>query len=134
MRQVQALGSQALISPQTLHHSELREQIARGGASVRASRADRIRRQFATRIGGRLYLQRQASVEPVFGTTRAGRGLRVFLHHGFENNHHLWRFDMAVHNLKEINVRFRAAIAPPPPPSTPRRATNGNPTPTQSPA
>ncbi|MDF1523094.1 MAG: transposase, partial [Trueperaceae bacterium] len=63
---------------------------------------DRMRRRLATKAGKRLYLQRQASVEPVFGTTKGARGLRQFLHRGTEKNHHLFRFDMAVHNVLKI--------------------------------
>jgi hypothetical protein len=74
-----------------------------------------------TKEGKRLYLQRQASVEPVFGTTRGARCLQQFHHRGLEKNHHLWRFDLAVHNVMKIIGHLRAASAPTHSPRTRRR-------------
>ena len=71
-------------------------------------------RRLATREGKRLYVARQGSVEPVFGLTKHARGLRQFLHRGLATNHHLFRFDMAAHNvLKIIKELARRLPAPP---------------------
>ena len=135
VQHVQSLGAEALIPPQKLRHSEWREQASpRGRIPAGLTRAQRMRRRLATKAGKRLYLQRQASVEPVFGTTRAARGLQQFQHRGLEKNHHLWRFDLAVHNLMKIITRLRAAITPPAPPGTRRRASDRVAIPAGSPA
>ena len=135
VQHVQDLGAEALIPPQKLRHSEWREQTApKGRIPAGLSRAERMRRRLATKAGKRLYLQRQASIEPVFGTTRAARGLQQLHHRGLEKNHHLWRFDLAVHNLRKIITRLRAAIAPPAPPGTTRRTSDRAATPAGSPA
>jgi len=123
VQHVQDLGAEALIPPDKLRHSEWREQVApTGRIPASLTRAERMRRRLATKTGKRLYLQRQASVEPVFGTTRCGRGLQQFMHRGLEKNHHLWRFDLAVHNLMKIISHLRAAITPSAPPRRRRRA------------
>ncbi len=98
-----AVGSDALIPPDKLRRSEWRAQQApKGRIPKDLSIPDRMRRKLATKAGKRLYLQRQASVEPMFGTTKTARGLQQFLHRGLEKNHHLFRFDMAVHNVLKI--------------------------------
>ena len=72
-------------------------------------------------------------VESVFGATRAVRGLQQFHHRGLEKNHHLWRFDLAVHNLmKKIIARLQAAISPTAPPETRRSGTDCTATPAGS--
>lgn len=98
-----ALGAEPLIPPDKTRRSEWRAQQApKGRIPKNLSRKDRMRRRLATKEGKRLYLQRQASVEPVFGTTKTARGLLQFLHRGVAKNHHLFRFDMAVHNVLKI--------------------------------
>jgi transposase len=111
VQHVQDLGAEALIPPEKVRHSVWREQVApTGRIPANLSPADRMRRRLATKTGKRLYLQRQASVEPVFGTTRGARGLQQFHHRGLEKNHHLWRFDLAVHNLMKIIGHLRAGL------------------------
>lgn len=103
LEHIEALGAEPLIPPDKIRRSEWRAQQAPKGRIPKSlSRKDRMRRRLATKEGKRLYLQRQASVEPVFGTTKTGRGLQQFLHRGVEKNHHLFRFDMAVHNVLKI--------------------------------
>ncbi len=135
VQHVQDLGAEALIPPEKVRHSVWREQVApTGRIPASLGRADRMRRRLATKAGKRLYLQRQASVEPVFGTTRGARGLQQFHHRGLEKNHHLWRFDLAVHNLMKIIGHLRAAITPTKPPRARRGGPHHNPSPAASPA
>ena len=127
VQHVQDLGAEALIPPEKVRHSVWREQVApTGRIPANLSRADRMRRRLATKTGKRLYLQRQASVEPVFGTTRSARGLQQFHHRGLEKNHHLWRFDLAVHNLMKIIKHVRSALPPIQSPGAHRRGTHHN--------
>ena len=122
-----ALGSEALIPPDKIRRSEWRAQQApKGRIPQSLSIQDRMRRRLATKEGKRLYLQRQASVEPVFGATKAARGLQQFLHRGTEKNHHLFRFDMAVHNVLKILRRAQHCLNRPP--STPSGRQRSTPT------
>jgi transposase len=110
-----ALGSDALIPPDKVRRSEWRAQRSPTGRIPKdLSIQDRMRRRLATKAGKRLYLQRQASVEPVFGATKVGRGLQQFLHRGLEKNHHLFRFDMAVHNVLKILRHAKQDLTSPP--------------------
>jgi transposase len=105
------LGVEALIPPDRIRGSEWRAQQApRGRIPKNLSQQDRMRRKLATKEGKRYYLQRQASVEPVFGNTKANRGLRQFLHRGLDKNHHLFRFDMAAHNALKILREVQRAL------------------------
>lgn len=135
VQHVHDLGAEALIPPEKVRHSVWREQTSpKGRIPANLSRADRMRRRLATKAGKRLYLQRQASVEPVFGTTRHARGLQQFHHRGLEKNHHLWRLDLAVHNLMKIITHLRAAMAPTSSPRTRRRTARSGAATTPSPA
>jgi len=64
----------------------------------------------ATKRGKRLPLKRQASVEPVFGTTKVARSLQQSLHRGLEEDRHLFRFDMAVHIDMKITLQLQRAL------------------------
>lgn len=114
LEHAERLGAEPLIPPDKIRRAEWRAQQApKGRIPNGLSRKDRMRRRLATKEGKRLYLQRQASVEPVYGTTKAGRGLQQFLHRGVEKNRHLFRFDMAVHNVLKIVRQIQRSLAPP---------------------
>ena len=113
VRHVEGLGAEALIPPDKVRHREWRAQRSpKGRIPNGITDKDRMRRKLATKRGKVLYLKRQASVEPVFGTTKAARGLRQFLHRGLEKNRHLFRFDMAVHNVMKIIRQLQRALEP----------------------
>ena len=112
---IEGLGCEALIPPDKIRHAAWRRQRApRGRIPKRLSRKDLMRRRLATQQGKRLYVARQGSVEPVFGATKHARGLRQFLHRGLANNHHLFRFDMAAHNLLKIIKELARRVPAPP--------------------
>lgn len=114
VEQVEALGIEPFIPPDKIRHAEWRAQQAPKGRIPKAlSPEDRMRRKLATKEGKRQYQKRQTSVEPVFGQTKECRGLRQFLHRGLEKNHHLFRFDMAVHNIWKIIRQIQRCFAPP---------------------
>jgi transposase len=115
LRHAEGLGVEALIPPDRVRRSEWRaQQSPKGRIPKNLSQQDRMRRKLATKEGKRYYLQRQASVEPMFGTTKANRGLQQFLHRGLNKNHHLFRFDMVVHNVLKILGQVQRCLAPPP--------------------
>jgi transposase len=111
VQRIEELGAEALIPPDKVRHSEWRAQRSpKGRIPNDISSRDRMRRKLATKRGKRLYLKRQASVEPVFGTLKCARGLQQFLHRGLEKNHHLFRFDMAVHNITKLIRQLQQAL------------------------
>ena len=71
----------------------------------------------------RLYLQRQARVEPVFGNVKGARGPRQFLLRGAEKNHHLFRLDMVAHNVLKIVRHMQRVGYPGGPPRQPMNLT-----------
>ena len=108
-----ALEIDALIPPEKLKHSQWRQRKApRGRIPNAITPKDLMRRKLATQKGKRAYARRQGSVEPVFGITKQQRALRQFLHRGVEKNHHLFRFDMAVHNLMKIIKHLQRLTRP----------------------
>lgn len=116
LEHAERLGVEPLIPPDKIRRKDWRRQQAPKGRIPKGlSRKDRMRRRLATKDGKRLYLQRQASIEPVYGTTKAGRGLQQFLHRGVDKNHHLFRFDMAVHNVLKIVRQVQRCLEPPHP-------------------
>ena len=118
---VERLGCEALIPPDKIRHAAWRRQRAPTGRIPKnLSGKDRMRRRLATQHGKRRYLERQASVEPVFGATKQARGLRQFLHRGLDVNHHLFRFDMAAHNALKIIQRLASRLPTPSKPAVGR--------------
>ena len=98
----------AFIPPDRLKHGDARRQKPPVGRIPNsASRADRMRRRLQTQHGRTRYKMRRCSVEPVFGQTKAARGLRQFLHRGRDKVCDFWRFEGAAHNLLKI---FRAGL------------------------
>lgn len=92
-----ASGSEALIPPDKSRRWCPRQVLkGRIRTSKDLSGQDLMRCRPATKEGKRLYLQRQARVEPLFGSTKATRSLQQFLCRGLDKNHHLFRFDVAV--------------------------------------
>lgn len=104
---VSAVGAEAFILLDRVRHHQWRAQRSpRGRIPEGLSSQDRMRRKLATKAGKRCYLRRQASGEPVFEYTKSGRSLTQLLHRGIDKNHHLVRFDMAVHNILKIIRAF----------------------------
>jgi hypothetical protein len=94
----------------------------REGASVEefdaqnAVDAEPMRLHLATRTGERYDLQRRTSIEPVFGTADAARGLQWFQRRLWERSHRLSRFGLAVHHLLEIIGCRLTVVTPATPP------------------
>ena len=73
----------------------------------RRSVADRMRRTLRTKRGRRLYAQRQAIVEPVFGQIKQGRGFRQFLVRGLRNVRGEWALICTTHNVLKLWTALR---------------------------
>lgn len=101
-------GADALIPPDKMPHRIWREQqFVTGPPPEDATPEDAMRHKLRTREGLEAYKQRQMSVEPVFGQVKGNRGLRQFLHRGLEKARHMWRFDLAAHNILKM---FRKGV------------------------
>ncbi|MBV8515272.1 MAG: IS1182 family transposase, partial [Acidobacteria bacterium] len=62
----------------------------------------KMRERLATAEGRRLYQQRQAVVEPVFGRIKEARGIRRFLLRGLASVHAEWLMICMTHNLLKL--------------------------------
>ncbi len=70
----------------------------------------RMRELLATETGKALYATRKATVEPVFGQIKEGRGIRRFRLRGLTRAGCEWKLICATHNLLKL-FRHRAALA-----------------------
>jgi hypothetical protein len=66
----------------------------------------RMTRKLRTKTGRAVYAKRKTIVEPVFGQTKEGRGLRRFLLRGLEQVHGEWTLWSTTHNLLKL-FRFQ---------------------------
>ena len=63
---------------------------------------DRMRRKLQTKRGRQRYALRMATVEPVFGQIKAGRGFRQFLLRGLDKVNGEWSLICTGHNLLKL--------------------------------
>lgn len=97
-----------IIPPDKMPHRVWREQnFTNEPVPEDASPKEAMRHRLRTEEGLADYKQRQMTVEPVIGQTKGNRGLRQFLHRGVEKARHMWRFDLAAHNILKL---FRAGV------------------------
>jgi transposase len=79
-------------------------------SAPRTEEAVRMRELLASETGKTLYATRKATVEPVFGQIKEGRGIRRFRIRGLFGTRCEWKFICATHNLLKL-FRHRAAQA-----------------------
>ena len=75
-----------------------------------------MRRNLQTKRGRKRYVLRMATVEPVFGQIKQGRGFREFLLRGLEKVQGEWSLICTGHNLLKL-FRHCCPLANPTPPS-----------------
>jgi len=97
-----ALGCRPLIPPDRQLHSQVVPAAPRGRPPAGLSVADRMRRTLRTTRGRRLYAQRKAIVEPVFGQIKQGRGYRQFLLRGMQQVRGEWALICTTHNVLKL--------------------------------
>ena len=68
-----------------------------------------MRRKLRTKRGRQRYVLRMATVEPVFGQIKQGRGFRQFLLRGLEKVQGEWSLIFTGHNLLKL-FRFGLAV------------------------
>lgn len=117
------LGCRLLIPPDRRRHGQVVPTALRGRPPAGLSVADRMRRTLRTTRGRRLYAQRKAIVEPVFGQIKQGRGYRQFLLRGMRQVRGEWALICTTHNMLKL---WRALRQRHHRPSTELRALSGN--------
>ena len=74
----------------------------RGRIPAHLSRRERMDRKLLTQRGRRLYKQRSQIIEPVFGQTKACRGISRFQRRGLANCRSEWKLICGTHNLLKL--------------------------------
>ena len=98
---LQALGVDPFVAPEKTRHGHQPPAAPRGRIPRHISPGDRMRRKLQTRRGRQRYALRMATVEPVFGQIKQGRGFRQFLLRGLAKVQGEWPRICTGHNLLE---------------------------------
>lgn len=104
---IATLGCEPLIPPDRQAHGRTTPAAPRGRPPAGLSVADRMRRTLRTARGRRLYGQRKAIVEPVFGQIKQGRGFRQFLLRGLQQVRGEWTLICTTHNVLKLWTALR---------------------------
>jgi hypothetical protein len=107
VRGAEALGCDPHIATGRRKHDEPRAKV-RGRPPNDLSVKQRMRRKLATLKGSANYAKRKWVVEPVFGQTKAARGLRQLLLRGLAKARHEWALICATHNLRKLHAAAAA--------------------------
>ena len=105
--ELQTLGTDPFIAPEKTRHGHKPPPAPRGRIPKALSPRDRMRRKLQTKRGRQRYALRMATVEPVFGQIKQGRGFRQFLLRGLEKVNGEWSLICTGHNLLKL---FRHGI------------------------
>ena len=105
---IHALGVDPFIAPDQTRHGRVVAPAPRGRIPRHLSARDRMRRKLRTKRGRERYALRMATVEPVFGQVKQGRGFRQFLLRGLDKVNGEWMLICMGHNLLKL---FRAGAA-----------------------
>ena len=112
-----ALGTDPFIAPEKTRHGQQPPPAPRGRISQHLSPRDRMRRKLQTRRGRQRYALRMATVEPVFGQIKQGRGFREFLLRGLQKVQGEWSLICTGHNLLKLFRNCSVSVSPAPPSS-----------------
>ncbi len=104
---LRAEGVDDYVCPDKLRHGQ-EPPKAVGRIPAHMSFMDRVRRKLLTKKGRATYGRRKGIVEPVFGQTKQGRGLRQFLLRGLEKADGEWKLWCLTHNVLKM---WRSAMA-----------------------
>ena len=104
-----ALGTDPYVAPEKTRHGRVLPPAPRGRIPNHLSPRDRMRRKLLTKKGRERYALRMATVEPVFGQIKQGRGFRQFLLRGLEKVKGEWLLFCTGHNLLKL-FRFGARL------------------------
>ena len=109
---LRALGTDPFIAPEQTRHGRKPPPAPRGRIPQGLSTRDRMRRKLQTKRGRQRYALRMATVEPVFGQIKQGRGFRQFLLRGLEKVQGEWSLICTGHNLLKL-FKFGNSIVNP---------------------
>ncbi len=109
---LQALGVEPFIAPDQTRHGKMPPPAPRGRIPNHLSPRDRMRRKLQTKRGHQRYTLRMATVEPVFGQIKQGRGFRQFLPRGLDKVNGEWSLICTGHNLLKLFRNGWASIRP----------------------
>ena len=107
VEELYALGTDPYVAPEKTRHGRVLPPAPRGRIPKQLSPKDRMRRKLLTKKGRERYALRMATVEPVFGQIKQGRGFRQFLLRGLEKVKGEWSLICTGHNLLKL-FRFGA--------------------------
>ena len=99
---LQDLGVDPFIAPEQTRHGHRPPPAPRGRIPKALSPRDRMKRKLRTKRGRQRYALRMATVEPVFGQIKQGRGFRQFLLRGLEKAQGEWSLICTGHNLLKL--------------------------------
>ena len=99
---LQELGIDPFIAPEKTRHGYRPPPAPKGRIPKARSPRDRMRRKLQTKRGRKRYALRMATVEPVFGQIKQGRGFRQFLLRGLEKVNGEWSLICTGHNLLKL--------------------------------
>ena len=110
------MGTDPFIAPEKTRHGHQPPPAPGGRIPKHLSPRDRMRRKLQTKRGRKRYALRMATVEPVFGQIKEGRGFPQFLLRGLANVQGEWSLICTGHNLLKL-FRSRPLSVNPTPPS-----------------
>jgi transposase len=84
-------------------HSDKPEKVPRGREPAGLTRVQKMRRKLLTKAGRKIYAQRKAIVEPVFGQIKQARGIRQFLLRGLQKARGEWGLICLTHNVLKMH-------------------------------
>lgn len=94
-------GLDVFVATGKVKHGEVLPPV-RGRPPADLTTKQRMQRKLRTKRGKKIYAQRKATVEPVFGQIKQVRGLRQFLLRGLENVTAEWQLWCLTHNLLKL--------------------------------
>ena len=118
VERLSTLGVDPYVAPEQTRHGRVVPPAPRGRIPSQLSPRDRMRRKLQTRRGRQRYALRMATVEPVFGQIKAGRGfhpanLRQFLLRGLgQKVNGEWSLICTRHNLLKLFRTERLGCPP----------------------
>ncbi len=107
-----ALGTDPFVAPEKTRHGHKPPPAPKGRIPKALSPRDRMRRKLQTKRGRQRYALRMATVEPVFGQIKQGRGFRQFLLRGLQKVQGEWSLICTGHNLLNL-FKFGSSIVNP---------------------
>lgn len=102
VEELNALGVDPCIAPEQTRHGRVPPPAPRGRIPRGRSPRERMRRKLPTKRGRLRYALRMATVEPVFGQIKQGRGFRQFLLRGLDKVKGEWSLICTGHNLVKL--------------------------------